>query len=304
MALTTGPADLPGRVIVVGEGAHIYGARAGSARFDPCMSDADRGDIINGIWLCRNCHKIVDADPLQFPAELLFEWRREHERSIMAQLGKPGLMRQKVLQQKLEGFESCTYLAQQIIIDRPSHWEHKLTAELLRSDISPIRQRWEALEKGLYALPLKLVSRSEAPTWMQACMKHGGAQARALNGLLNGTLQVAWGPPGMPGSEQEIRRVCSLIAESCQRLLDIEEDVRFSFVPEPFEEVHELLIGIHGRHIDKVSEISPWISSVLAGDPPSGEHRLSIVLELPGGWNERVEAAVDLAIGRLPDYEA
>jgi hypothetical protein len=60
------------------------------------MSELERAEITNAIWLCRNCHKMVDADPAHFPAELLFEWHRLHEQIIMESLGKAGaLMRQK-----------------------------------------------------------------------------------------------------------------------------------------------------------------------------------------------------------------
>lgn len=89
-AITTGPAKELDRSINVGEAAHIYGARPKSARFDEEMTAAERSDITNAIWLCRNCHKIVDNDPTEYPAALLFEWRREHEDQITKHVGKTG----------------------------------------------------------------------------------------------------------------------------------------------------------------------------------------------------------------------
>ncbi len=64
-AVTSGPAEDEARAVNVGEAAHIFGAQPGSARYDPAMEDVGRADVTNAIWLCRNCHKRVDADPQQ-----------------------------------------------------------------------------------------------------------------------------------------------------------------------------------------------------------------------------------------------
>jgi hypothetical protein len=298
-ALTSGPAEEQNRAVNVGEAAHIYGARAGAARFNPEMSDSARGDVTNGIWLCRNCHKQVDTDARMFPAELLFEWRRDHERSMLESLGKAGALRQRVLLRSLQGFESCSYLAQQIIIDRPDFWEYKLTAELLRSSLHPIKLRWEALEKGLYAKPSEIISREAYMDWFKTRMDSMSAQVNALGGLLNGELQGSWGPPGQPGSEHEILRLSGLVSEACQRLLEWEESVRFVSVPEPFEELHELLVGIAGVIIHKAFEIPVWLTGVFSSESPSGVHHFTLVVDLPEEWPDRIAAALKTAEKKL-----
>lgn len=301
-AVTSGPAGEDDRAIVVGEAAHIYGARPGSARFEQEMSAADRSDITNGIWLCRNCHKIVDADRSQYPPELLFEWRRDHERTILERLGKAGVLRQKVIDRRLEGFENCSYLAQQIIIDKPDFWEYKLTAELLRASMSPIRKRWDALEKRHYALPVRMISREQAMPWMSAVMKEAGGQTGALDALINGELQATWGPPGEPGSEHEIHRVCGLMAEACQRLLEWEEKVRFVSIEEPLDELPEIIQGACGPNLAKVCEIPAWLASIFNNEAPSGTHEMQLTFELPPGWNDRISAALRRAERELPNY--
>src|SRR5436190_17522523 len=72
-AITIGPAEAPDKSVNVGEAAHIFGANSGSARFQEGMSPTERADITNAIWLCRICHKLIDADATRFPAPLLFE---------------------------------------------------------------------------------------------------------------------------------------------------------------------------------------------------------------------------------------
>lgn len=52
---------------------------------------------LNGCTLMAGC-----------PPELLFEWRRDHERSVLERLGKAGVLRQKVIDRRLEGFENVT----------------------------------------------------------------------------------------------------------------------------------------------------------------------------------------------------
>ncbi len=71
------------KAIVVGEAAHIHGQRPGSKRYDPTMNDIDRSNISNGIWLCGNCHKMIDTDEIKYPARLLFQWKYEHEGSVL-----------------------------------------------------------------------------------------------------------------------------------------------------------------------------------------------------------------------------
>jgi hypothetical protein len=264
------------------------------------MSDTERSDITNAIWLCRNCHKIADADPAGFPAELLFEWRRAHEQVILESLGiADALMRRKVLQRKMAGFESCSYLAQQIIIDKPDHWEYKLTAELLRGLLDPIKRRWEALEGGLYAKPQQAVALDDYISWTVAQNETISGQNAALTRLIDQELPKAWGPPGQPGSETEIYRVCGLISEACQRVLDWEEQMKFTTVPDEFEEVQKLYEGTAGRNVKKIFEIPVWMTNIFSADKPSGQHRLDVVFDLPQDWAADVKQALDRGVQRL-----
>ncbi len=295
-ALTVGPAGEQNRAVVVGEAAHIYGARAGSARFDTGMSDAERSDVTNGIWLCRNCHKLIDADANQYPADLLFEWRRDHERTILSRLGRAGALRQQVIDRRLEGFEGCSYLAQQIIIDKPPLWELKLTAEIMRNQLSPVIRRWESLQGGLYALHYIRVSKEDCASWFSTCLKDGQSQAQALNGLMNGAIQDAWGVGSQPGSEHKILQVCTLISKACERIVEIEERIKFAIVDDIFGEIHALMTGIYGPNIVRISEVPAWLSGVISKGPIEGGHHLMVEFNLTDGWGERFDAATDRAI--------
>ena len=84
---TSGPHSDEGKAINLGEAAHIRGARVGTARYDSRMTDQERSDITNGIWLCRECARRIDLDEAKYTAEVLIEWKKAHEDWITG--GKP-----------------------------------------------------------------------------------------------------------------------------------------------------------------------------------------------------------------------
>lgn len=195
------------------------------------MAAAERSSITNAIWLCRNCHKAIDADPKQYPAALLFEWRLEHERLVSEQLGKAGSeLRRKVIGGQLKGFEDASYLARQIVIDKPRAWEFRLMTELLRSKLDPLLARWRALERGLSVRRIKRLARGEELNWFGDRISELGKLAPALSGIINQEFEEACGKPGEPGSPGAILRACNLFEEACQLLLSWEEDIRFTAV--------------------------------------------------------------------------
>ena len=63
----------------IGEVAHIYAASDGGPRANPNLSPEDRRKFDNLILLCSKCHKIIDFDVAQYPAEKLFQIKEEHE---------------------------------------------------------------------------------------------------------------------------------------------------------------------------------------------------------------------------------
>jgi hypothetical protein len=51
------------------------------------MTDKVRADPANGIWLCRECAKVIDADEASHPVSLLHDWKSAHEAWVNA--GRP-----------------------------------------------------------------------------------------------------------------------------------------------------------------------------------------------------------------------
>ena len=296
--LTCGPAETDERSVTIGEAAHIFGRLPGSTRFRDDLTTAERADITNAIWLCRNCHKLVDADAARYQAALLFEWRREHERYIAEQLGRRGdAARQRLLDRELASFKNTSYLARQIVIDKPEYWEFKLAAELLRTGFAEISSRYNALELGLYAKLNRIVRADHVLDWNRARTDDLVRQLGAIKQLATDELAKAWGAPGVAGDELEILRVCMLLVEAAEHLLAWEESVRFSSLPKSFADYQTCLAGATRSILKELQKIPEEVSSVFQEDSaPHGERNINLVFTLPDQFSERAIAAFQFGL--------
>ncbi|MEA2561930.1 MAG: hypothetical protein QOH06_3434 [Acidobacteriota bacterium] len=74
--VTSGPQADPTKHINVGVAAHITAASPEGPRFDRALTPEERSSPYNGVWLCQTCAKLVDNDPVRYPADMLREWKR------------------------------------------------------------------------------------------------------------------------------------------------------------------------------------------------------------------------------------
>ncbi len=292
-AITSGPAGEPNGSVNVGEAAHIYGAHPGSARYDEKMASSDRSAITNAIWLCGNCHKKIDDDPKRYPSGLLFEWQREHERRILEQVGKTAAeVRHRYEKRHLEEFGRLSYLAERLILEKDAYWEYLLTAEVLRFEMAPTIQRWEALKRGLYMKPIQRIDRSDSFSWLIDKIQEILLIVEAFGNLTNHELTRAWGEQGVAGNDVDIVSACRLYGETCSNTLRWEESVRFARVADEFSEVRDLFIGVAGGIIEQTARIPGFLTDAIAPKPTSGTYTLELVIELPAGWEDKVGAAL------------
>lgn len=295
-ATTSGPAESPDDAVNVGEAAHIYGANRGSARYDLDMASADRSAITNAIWLCSNCHKLVDDDPDRYPAGLLFEWQREHEKLISQQVGKVAAeVRQRYEKRHLEEFGRLSYLAERLILEKGEYWEYLLTAEVSRYEISPVVRRWNALKRGLYVKPFVRIEKDQSFAWLSDKSSEINSIVRAFSELTNVEFKRSWGAPGVAGNDVDIVTTCRLFGEVCASALAWEESVRFSHVDECFTEVRDLYVGVAGAFLNQAEKIPQFLTDTIASKPTSGNHELILTITLPDGWVDAVYAAMKRA---------
>ena len=85
--VTIGPKVGELNTIRIGEAAHICAESPGGARFDVSMTNAERVHYDNGIWLCRNCHTMVDRDESVYSVEMLRSWKLAAENKSREEVG-------------------------------------------------------------------------------------------------------------------------------------------------------------------------------------------------------------------------
>ena len=88
--LTCGASQKPDGYVNIGVAAHICAAAPGGKRYNKAMSTRERKSILNGIWLCQSCAKLIDSDELRYPKELLYQWKHEAEEKAIRDLEQYG----------------------------------------------------------------------------------------------------------------------------------------------------------------------------------------------------------------------
>jgi len=82
--ITSMPNPSESNFIRIGEAAHISGARKSfTVRFNEKLTNEERKNIKNGIWLCSNCHTIIDQDENHYTIPELEKIRSEHYQRIL-----------------------------------------------------------------------------------------------------------------------------------------------------------------------------------------------------------------------------
>ena len=87
-ALTSGPQEDPSKCTNIGVAAHITAAAQGGPRYSASLTTEQRKHAENAIWLCQNCAKLIDNDPLRYSEAVLREWREQAEAIATEELGK------------------------------------------------------------------------------------------------------------------------------------------------------------------------------------------------------------------------
>lgn len=84
---TSGPTTDPEKVNSIGVAAHICAAAPGGARYDKKMSQDERKNIENAIWLCSNCSIDIDRDAAIYELSILKSWKKVAEETARKELG-------------------------------------------------------------------------------------------------------------------------------------------------------------------------------------------------------------------------
>lgn len=298
---TVGPNSEGAEATVIGEAAHIFAARAGQARYDSQMTDQARSEISNAIWLCRNCHKQADRDPLKFPADLLFLWRERHEEYASSNLGsQTDKARFEIARHALAQFDGYPPLIRRIAYDKPPGWEWSLSAALMRYLNAPLFRKLADLRDGVCALQIKFLDDDEVINWVSKRTGEMSEMVAPLTKILD-RFNKAWGEPGQPGDVDEIHHAALLLRDSLAQIAGYEEQIKSVRVSPKFEEIIGLLQDALGsqaekfkRTPDRLNEIVEMATSIRDSGPSSKPTVVHEIIEftLPEGWSDDFNRAI------------
>ena len=261
---TVGPNSNPEKSTKIGEAAHIFGARIGSKRYNSEMNDTARAEITNSIWLCRNCHKLMDTDETKYTPNILFAWREKHEEYISSTLGNnTDQIIYKEQTSILADFKDYPPIIKRIILDKPYGWEYRLTAELMRYFNTPLFRKLKDLKEGLYLKNITTIEPEKSFTWIQDRLNEMSKIATPAKGLLE-LLTKSWGKPGEPGDIKEIHHATSLIRDYLEHVISFEEKIHFVNPPEEYERPVSLLKNLIGSQVRKLSSIPSDLDNIIS----------------------------------------
>ena len=187
--ITTGPSDGNGPLkLKIGEAAHISAKKPGQARYDSLLSDNERAQVENGIWLCASCHTLIDKNNgADFPARTLHGWKASHEdliRTLLHSHRSPvPLLRRfteegQIAQDVVDRLESHGALFVDHHLEVTQHVA--LSIENLRQELAELRQRirYDSRLKGIIK---DLIS--ECREYMNRTSRFSGSVRHELDAL-------------------------------------------------------------------------------------------------------------------------
>jgi len=279
------------------------GNRKGSKRYDSKMTDSNRAEITNAIWLCRNCHKLIDTDDQKYSSVILFTWREQHERHVQSELGS-ATDRIKFEEQdsQLLLFKNYPPLIRRIVIDKPDGWEYRLTAEIMRFLNRPLFRKLQDLREGLYQKSQEHIKDEEVLGWVEIRLAEAQNLLDPIANLIN-QFKKCWGLPGEPGNAEEIHHICSLIEMSLEQIIQFEEQIYFVNVSEGYQRLIDLIKDHLGIQAEKLEDLSDYLDGAVAfinsdnGATKENPHtfKKDIEFEMPKGWVKQMNREIKRA---------
>jgi HAD superfamily phosphoserine phosphatase-like hydrolase len=140
-AYTSGPHSDSTKILNVGVAAHITAASVDGPRYDPTLTSVARRSHENGIWLCQNCAKLADNDPVRYTVQVLQHWKAEAEREALYLIGQS---RQAPITDNRRALAVCAFDLDGTIIQGPGfRYSWQLVWQFLGYD--------DAIRRKLYA---------------------------------------------------------------------------------------------------------------------------------------------------------
>lgn len=294
--LTTGPHTENSKTLNIGEAAHIYGARKGAARYRPEMSDIERASITNGIWLCRTCHGKIDKDSECYPVNLLLFWKNSHENNITNEIGTAGeKIKNELLNDELREFSNYPAFIRAILREKPEHWQHMLTAELIDYHVSKYINKIDEINQNLVLLPKIIIPLSEGMQWIDNKPKDTQDIIKTIkliidkyNNLLN-----------FDKDNNELKIIidyCMLYEKISNYIFNCVCEMKFTYIDEKFRNIQKLYIILYSDLLNSILQLPFNIRKLFLNKNPKGIHKIDILFELPAEFEENYEKEIEQII--------
>ena len=109
----------------IGENAHICGERPKAARYNKEISETERNSYKNLIYLCANCHTVIDSDEKKYTVDELHRIKNEHEMKVLNKLKEESLN---------TSFAELDILIKYLVVNKSSEVE-------MQYDLTPIIEK-------------------------------------------------------------------------------------------------------------------------------------------------------------------
>lgn len=183
-------------------------------------------------------------------------------------------------------FEHETEYAQQLVFERPFAWEYKLTAELLQSNLAPIKRRFTELQRGLVYKKTTAIQGAEFIHWARSKCDDIANLINIVSVVINEEIPASWGPPGIPGDPLEIKHAVDKLSSVCAELVEWETDVRFAAVPPVVMGFKQKMEGWTLQAFDELYSSPDKLIEPFNQPNPKGIYNIQLIFTEPSGLRE------------------
>jgi hypothetical protein len=176
-----------------------------------------------------------------------------------------------------KAFEDETEAARQIAFNRPSAWEYRLTAELLRSKAAEVRRGFTDLERGLVFRRTTSMKGEEFIKWATMRIQDLISLVKLFQVAVTEEIPASWGPPGVAGDPLEIKRAVNRVDSACRELLEWESELRYIVPPPAFTRLKELMAGCTAQAFNQIESLPAKLLEPLGQPNAEGEHTITLV---------------------------
>lgn len=132
------------KMLNIGEAAHIVAERADGPRGKHPLPLSERNDFTNGLVLCSPHHTTIDDYPESYPAEMLYDWKKNHEAIIDVASGEADAQYADIVDKWVEGshLDIWSALSQNVLREGGQSIEDRIQQDLQKIGIWLTSRIW------------------------------------------------------------------------------------------------------------------------------------------------------------------